>query len=485
MTMNDLVSTINAFVWSPPLVFLCLGTGLYFSIKTRFLQLRHIKEMWRLIFQAKASDTGISPFQALSMTLAGRVGTGNIAGVATAITFGGPGALFWMWVVAFLGASSAFVESTLGQVYKENINGEYRGGPAFYIEKGLGMKRYAWVFAFVTIISCGLLLPGVQANAIADSMQTAFGVDTSITAVALALLVGFIIFGGLRRIARFASAAVPFMAVAYVGVALFIILINITQVPAMLWLIISSALGFNSAFGAILGLAIMWGVRRGVYSNEAGQGTAPHASSAASVSHPAKQGLVQAFSIYVDTLFVCTATGFMLLILGLYNVEAADGSALYTGIPGVGAGSGYVQQAMEMLMPGFGNIFVAVALFFFAFTTVLAYYYIAETNVSYINRYVARPWLSLVLKFAVIGAVVYGTLRTAELAWGLGDIGVGLMAWLNIAAILMLRKPAFDCLADYEAQKALGVDPVFNPHALGIKDAEYWEKRLEAKESLE
>jgi len=252
-----------------------------------------------------------------------------------------------------------------------------------------------------------------------------------------------------------------------------------------LWLIITSALGFNSAFGAILGLAIMWGVRRGVYSNEAGQGTAPHASSAASVSHPAKQGLVQAFSIYVDTLLVCTATGFMLLILGLYNVEAADGSALYTGVPGVGAGSGYVQQAMEMLMPGFGNIFVALALFFFAFTTVLAYYYIAETNVSYINRYVARPWLSLVLKFSVIGAVVYGTLRTAELAWGLGDIGVGLMAWLNIAAILMLRKPAFDCLHDYEAQKALGVDPVFNPRALGIKDAEYWEKRLEAKESLE
>lgn len=483
--MNELVSTINAFVWSPPLVFLCLGAGLYFSVKTRFLQLRHFKEMWRLIFQGKVSEVGISPFQALSMTLAGRVGTGNIAGVATAITFGGPGALFWMWVVAFLGASSAFVESTLGQVYKEKINGEYRGGPAFYIEKGLGMKRYAWVFAFVTIISCGLLLPGVQANAIANSMQTAFGVDTSITAVALALLVGFIIFGGLKRIARFASAAVPFMAIAYIGVALTIILLNITQVPAMLWLIISSALGFNSAFGAILGLAIMWGVRRGVYSNEAGQGTAPHASSAASVSHPAKQGLVQAFSVYVDTLFICSATGFMLLILGLYNVEAADGTAMYTGVAGVAAGPGYVQQAMETLMPGIGNIFVAVALFFFAFTTVLAYYYIAETNVSYINRYVARPWLSLILKFAVIGAVVYGTLRTAELAWGLGDIGVGLMAWLNIAAILMLRKPAFACLTDYEAQKALGVDPVFNPHVLGIKDAEYWEKRLEAKESLE
>ncbi len=483
--MNEIVTAINAVVWSPALVFLCLGTGLYFSVRTRFLQLRHFREMIRLIFQGKVSETGISPFQALSMTLAGRVGTGNIAGVATAITFGGPGALFWMWVVAFLGASSAFVESTLGQVYKEKLNDEYRGGPAFYIEKGLGMKRYAWVFAFVTILSCGLLLPGVQANAIAGSLQTAFGLDTRITAAGLALLVAFIIFGGLTRIANFASAAVPFMAIAYIGVALFIILINIDRVPAMLWLILSSALGFNSAFGAILGLAIMWGVRRGVYSNEAGQGTAPHASSAASVSHPAKQGLVQAFSVYVDTLFICSATGFMLLILGLYNVEAADGTAMYTGVAGVAAGPGYVQQAMETLMPGFGNIFVALALFFFAFTTVLAYYYIAETNVSYINRYVARTWLSVVLKFAVIGAVVYGTLRTAELAWGLGDIGVGLMAWLNIAAILLLQKPALQCLTDYEAQKALGVDPVFNPHALGIKDAEYWEKRLEVRESLE
>lgn len=476
--MNEFVSSINAIVWSPALVFLCLGAGLYFSVSTRFLQLRHFKEMVRLIFQGKVSSTGISPFQALSMTLAGRVGTGNIAGVATAITFGGPGALFWMWVVAFLGASSAFVESTLGQVYKEKIDGEYRGGPAFYIEKGLGIKWFAWTFAFTTILACGLLLPGVQANAIAGSINTAFNIDTRITAAALALLLGFIIFGGLRRIANFASAVVPFMAIAYVGVALIIILINITQVPAMIALIFRSAFGFDPAFGAILGLAIMWGVRRGVYSNEAGQGTAPHASSAASISHPAKQGLVQAFSVYVDTLFICSATGFMLLITGLYNVEGPTGEAMYTGVMGVGAGPGYVQTAMENLMPGIGNIFVAVALFFFAFTTIIAYYYIAETNISYINRTIARPWMNSLLKFGIIGAVVYGTLRTAELAWGLGDIGVGLMAWLNIAAILLLRKPAFACLRDYEAQKAQGIDPVFHPEALGIKGAEYWVERL-------
>ncbi len=480
--MDELIGFISGIIWSPPLVFLCLGTGLYFSIRTRFLQLRHVGEMVRLIFTGKGSAAGISSFQALSITLAGRVGTGNIAGVATAITFGGPGALFWMWVVAFLGASSAFVESTLGQLYKEEINGEFRGGPAFYIEKGLGMKRYAWVFAVTTILACGLLLPGIQANAISSSMQTAFQLHSGITAAVLAVLLGFIIFGGLRRIAAFAVAAVPFMAIAYIAVAVFIVAINIDQLPATFMLIIRSAFGFDSAFGGILGMAIMWGVRRGVYSNEAGQGTGPHASSAAAVSHPAKQGFVQAFSVYIDTLFICSATGFMLLITGLYNVEASTGEAIYTGVASVAAGPGYVQTAMEGIMPGFGNIFVAVALFFFAFTTLVAYYYIAETNVTYINRVIARPWMNFGLKCGIIFATVYGAVRTAEVAWGLGDIGVGLMAWLNIVAILLLQKPAFDCLRDYEAQIASGASPVFDPRSINIEGADYWTERKQAAE---
>jgi AGCS family alanine or glycine:cation symporter len=474
--MTELVNTINAIVWSPALVFLCLGAGLYFSIATRFLQVRHFGEMIRLVFQPKASAVGISPFQALAITVAGRVGTGNIAGVATAITFGGPGALFWMWVVAFLGAGSAFVEATLGQVYKEKIAGEFRGGPAFYIEKGLGIKWFAYLFAITTVVACGFLLPGVQANAIASSMSTAFGIEASMTAIGLTLLLGFIIFGGLMRIATFASIVVPFMAAAYIIVALVIIGINITQVPAMVKLVISSAFGFDSAFGGLLGMAIMWGVKRGVYSNEAGQGMAPHAASAASVSHPAKQGLVQAFAVYIDTLFICTATGFMLMITGLYNVEAADGSMMYQGVAGVAAGPGYVQTAMESLMPGIGNIFVAVALFFFAFTTIVAYYYIAETNISYINRNVERRWMHTALKCGVLVVVVFGCIKTAQVAWGLGDIGVGLMAWLNMVAIVLLRKPAFLCLKDYEKQKAQGIDPVFDPEALGIENADFWKK---------
>ncbi|MCW7609931.1 alanine:cation symporter family protein [Serratia bockelmannii] len=472
--MNEFVDAVNGVIWSQALIYLCLGTGLYFSLRTRFLQLRHLKGMVRLIFQGKANAAGVSSFQALSMTLAGRVGTGNIAGVATAITFGGPGALFWMWMVAFLGASSAFVESTLGQVYKEKLDGEYRGGPAFYIEKGLGMKWYAWIFALATIFSCGVLLPGVQANSIGASLDIAFGISPNVTAALIALLLGFIIFGGVKRIASFAGTVVPFMALGYIIVACVIVALNIDQLPGVILLVWKSAFGLDAGFGAILGLAIMWGVKRGVYSNEAAQGTGPHASSAAAVSHPAKQGLVQAFSVYIDTLFVCSATGFMLLITGLYNVQGPEGAALYTGIAGVAAGPGYVQTAMESMMPGFGSYFVAIALFFFAFTTIVAYYYIAETNVAYLNRKIHRPWLTFVLKIGLMASAVYGTVKTADLAWGLGDIGVGLMAWLNIIAILLLRKTAFTCLKDYEGQLAKGEDPVFHPETLGIKRADYW-----------
>ena len=476
--MNELVSTINGIIWSPALIVLCLGAGLYFSLRSRFLQLRHVREMTRLMFEGKSSEQGVSSFQALTMTLAGRVGTGNIAGVATAITFGGPGAVFWMWAVAFLGASSAFVESTLGQVYKEQIAREYRGGPAFYIEKGLGMKWYALTFAFATILATGLLLPGVQANSIAEGLKTAVGIDPNVTAALLAIALGFIIFGGVKRIATFAELIVPFMALGYIIVACVIIFLNIEQLPGVLKLIFSSAFGLDAGFGAIIGMAIQWGVKRGVYSNEAGQGTGPHASSAAEVSHPAKQGLVQGFSVYVDTLFVCSATAFMLLITGQYNVEGPNGVAMYTGVQGVASGPGYVQTALENVMPGFGAIFVAVALLFFAFTTIVAYYYIAETNIAYIDRHARHPWMKFALKVAIIAATVYGTVKTADVAWALGDIGVGLMAWLNLIAILLMRNVAFKCLRDYEAQKAAGKDPQFDPVALGIKNADYWERRV-------
>jgi len=474
----EIVNFLNGLIWSKALIALCLGAGLYFSIRTRFLQIRQFREMVRLMFAGKKSDAGVSSFQALAMSLSGRVGIGNIAGVATAITFGGPGAVFWMWISALFGASTSYVECTLAQIYKEKDNeGRYRGGPAYYIEKAMGLRWYALAFAFATVLATGVLLPGIQANGIAESVSNAWGVDPRVSAALIVIALGTIIIGGVTRIARFAEIVVPFMALSYILVALVIMLINIESVPAIFGLIVKSAFGLEAAFGAVLGLAVEWGVKRGVYSNEAGQGSGPHAAAAAEVSHPAKQGFVQAFAIYVDTLFVCSATAFMILATGRYNVTHPDGSAIVENLPGMGAGPGYTQAAIESVLPGFGQSFVALAITFFAFTTIVAYYYMAETNVQYLNRNAAPGWVIMLLKLAIMASVTYGAIRSATLAWGLGDIGVGLMAWLNIIAILIVQKPALLALKDYESQKRAGNEPIFDPIALGIKNATFWEKR--------
>ncbi|MGM0884125.1 MAG: alanine/glycine:cation symporter family protein [Bacillota bacterium] len=483
--MEAFVNWLNGIIWSPALIYLCLATGLFYTIATRLLQVRHIKHMVVLMFQGKSSEAGVSSFQALSMALAGRVGTGNIAGVATAIAYGGPGAVFWMWLIAFLGAGSAFVEAALGQVYKIKQDGQFRGGPAYYIEKGLKLKWYAVLFAIVTVIATGVLLPGVQANSIAAGMKNAFDINPAITGAVLVVVLAFIIFGGVKRIAKVAEIVVPFMAAGYILVALLIILFNISELPHVFSLIFSSAFGANAAFGGILGAAISWGVKRGIYSNEAGQGTAPHAAAAAEVSHPAKQGLVQAFSIYIDTLFVCSATAFMILITGMYNVVPEGAVAIVNNLGEIEPGPMYTQKAVESFLPGFGAPFVAIALLFFAFTTIMAYYYMAETNLAYINRKIKRVWLDYILKIAVLGVVFFGCVKTAGLAWTLGDIGVGSMAWLNIIAILLLTKPALIVLRDYERQKKAGKDPVFDPVKLGIKDADFWEKEYQHTELVE
>jgi AGCS family alanine or glycine:cation symporter len=478
--MEEFVGIVNSFVWSNALIYLCLGTGLYFSLRTRFLQLRHFKEMFRLLFDGESSESGVSSFQSLSMSLAGRVGTGNIAGVATAIAFGGPGAMFWMWMVAFLGASTAFVEATLAQIYKEKHLGEFRGGPSFYIERGLGVKWFAVLFAVVSIFSAGVLLPGVQANSIAEGLQNAFQLDTLYSGIGVGLLFAAIVFGGVKRIAKFTEYVVPFMALGYILIALIIIIVDIKELPHLISIVFKSAFNMEAGFGAVFGLAIQWGVKRGIYSNEAGQGTAPHIAAAANVSHPTKQGLVQAFSVYIDTLLVCSATGFMLLITGKYNVinplAAGDGTTpfLYEGAKNIASGPGYTQAAMDTIFPGLGAYFVAIALFFFAFTTIVAYYYIAETNISYITRKFESPVFYHLLKLTMVAVVIYGAVNQAQLAWAIGDIGVGLMAWFNIIAILLLQKPALAALKDYEKQKKEGKDPVFNPEDIGITNAHIW-----------
>lgn len=474
--MDKILSSINDIVWSNALILLCLGAGIYFSFVTRFLQVRYFREMIRLLFKGEASEKGVSSFQAFSIAIAGRVGTGNIAGVATAIAMGGPGAVFWMWMIAFLGSASAFVEATLGQIYKQEKDGQYRGGPAYYIEKGLGMKWYAVVFAGVTILSMALLLPGVQSNTIASSVQHAFGVPVAVTGGIVAVLLGLIIFGGVKRIGKVAEITVPFMAGGYILMALIIIGLNIGQVPAILGLIFRSAFSLEPAFAGVFGMAISWGVKRGIYSNEAGQGTAPHAAAAAEASHPAKQGLVQAFSVYVDTLLVCTATAFMILFTGQYNVINPQGGFLVENLPGVTVGAEFTQLAVNTHFPALGGAFVAVAIFLFAFTTIMAYYYIAETNLRYLNTRANYRWMLALLRVFILLATFYGAVKTAESAWVLGDIGVGLMAWLNVVAIVLLQKPALRALKDYQDQKKAGLDPVFDAAKLGIRHAEQWQQ---------
>jgi len=493
--MQEIVNNINGYIWSPYLIYLCLGTGVFFSILTRFVQIRHFREMFRLLLSGKSSEKGISSFQALAVSLSGRVGTGNIAGVAAAIGFGGPGAVFWMWVVAFLGAATAYIESTNAQIYKEEEDGQYRGGPAYYIEKALGQKWYAWIFALATILACGVLLPVVQSNGIGDAMVNVFGSGGTVnsfmgelpltkvySAVFIVLLLGFIIFGGVKRIANFTQVVVPFMALAYIIIACSIIGLHIDQLPDIFMLIITDAFTPMAGFGAAIG----WGVKRGVYSNEAGQGTGPHAAAAAEVDHPAQQGLVQAFSVYIDTLFVCSATAFMILITNSYNVMP-EGSTSFI-VKNLGSdvvinGPAFTQIAVDSVLTGFGKPFIAIALFFFAFTTVLAYYFIAENNVSYINKTIKMPVLRFVLKLVLMSAVFYGTVAQPSAAWGLGDIGVGLMAWLNIIgiiAIFFMAKPAIKALKDYERQQKAGVKTyTFDPKSLEIKNADFWEQRLE------
>ena len=508
--ISDSIAFINNIIWGevvftigdttlksvlPPLVILCLLAGLFYSYHTRFMQVRLFKAMWQSLLSSKSSSQGISSFQALTVSLSGRVGTGNIAGVATAIGLGGPGAVFWMWVVALLGAATAYIEATLAQIYKEvdPETNEYRGGPAYYIEKVIGAKWYAVTFAIATIIACGLLLPIVQSNSIGQAVSNSIGAGPEIqtpvgllssTKIVIGLLIitllGFIIFGGVKRIANFAQIVVPFMALIYIITACAITLLNVGQLPGIISMIITDAFTPIAGVAAAVGL----GVKRGVYSNEAGQGTSPHAAAAAEVQHPAQQGLVQSFSVYIDTLFVCTATAFMILITGSYNVVGADGGFIVQNLASNISHNGplFTQTAIESMMPGVGNPLVAVSLFFFAFTTLMAYYYIAESNVAYIKRSVALLGATTALRISLLSVVFIGTIMESnDLVWALGDIGLGIMAWVNIIGILIIffmGRPAIKALKDYEEQRNSGVSHYhFDPKKLGIKNADYWENK--------
>ncbi|MDK8473373.1 alanine/glycine:cation symporter family protein [Corynebacterium sp. MSK078] len=497
--MANFLDALNSIIWSPALVFLCLGAGVYFTVITRGLQVRCLPDMLRQISKGEKSDDGVSSFQSLMVSLSGRVGVGNIAGVSTAIAFGGPGAVFWMWAVALLGSSTSFIECTLAQIYKEKDQdtGEYRGGPAYYIEKAYKhtkaapfMMVYGILFAIAMILATSYFLPGIQANAVAAAADTAWGINSTWAAVVLAGILATIIIGGVKRIANFATLVVPFMAAIYIGISIVVMLINYSQIPEVFGLIFKSAFNLEAGFSGMLGVAIMWGVKRGIYSNEAGQGTGPQSAAAAEVSHPAKQGFVQSFAVYIDTLFVCSATAFMIISTDMYTVfrgESEDGEVVYQGslLDDVAVGPGFVQSGLDSVFAGWGPTFIAVSIAFFAFTTVLAYYYMSEVNLTYFNRWVksraVRRGLVWALRILIIVSVIVGATTTPGSAWALGDIGVGTTAWLNIIAVLFLQVPALKVLKDYEKQKKAGKDPEFDPEAVGIKNADFWVDRKNAR----
>lgn len=471
--MNQIISTLNDIIWSTPFICICIGAGLYFSFKTKFLQVRYFKHMIQLLFKEGSSDKGVSPFQAFAIAIAGRVGVGNIAGVATAIAMGGPGAVFWMWMIAFLGSATAFVESCLAQVYKLNINGEYRGGPAYYFEKALNSKWYAILFAVSALLSASYFLPAVQANAIAGSVQEAWGLQPLYIGIGICVLLAITVFGGAKKIGRVAEIIVPFMAGGYILLSLIIIALNFQEIPSVFALIIRSAFNMEATFSGMFGAAVAWGVKRGLYSNEAGQGTAPQAAAAAATSHPVKQGLVQAFSVYVDTLLVCSATAFMILFTQKYNVYNEAGEMIVSNIPTIEKGAGFTTAAIAVHFPSIAKYVVALSLALFAFTTIMAYYFIAESNLLYITKK-RNDLLIWILRIVLLYSVINGCVSTASEAWVIGDVGVGLMAWVNIIGILIIGKIAFKCLKDYDEQRKQGLDPAFDPVKLNIKNTSEW-----------
>lgn len=462
--LNNWISGANDILWSYILIIMLLGCAIWFSIKTRFVQFRMMGEMIRLLGDSTGKHDGekhISSFQAFAVSLASRVGTGNLAGVATAIAVGGPGAVFWMWVIALVGASSAFVESTLAQLYKSKGKDSFVGGPAYYMKKGLGLEWMGILFAILISVTFGFAFNSVQSNTICAAMQGSFGFDPMIVGLILTLLTLIVIFGGIQRIAKVSSVVVPVMALGYVALALGIVLFNITQLPGVIKLIVGSAFGWEQALGGTVGAALMQGIKRGLFSNEAGMGSAPNVAATASVSHPVKQGLIQALGVFTDTLIICTCTAFIILFSG----APLDGS-----INGVQL----TQQALTNEVGSIGGVFVAVAIFLFAFSSIIGNYYYGEANIRFIT---GKKSILYLYRFLVGGMVLFGALASLDLAWSLADIMMALMTICNLIAISLLSKQAFLLLNDYRTQKRNGIQsPAFDKNSIPeLKDkAECW-----------
>ena len=472
--MNELITQINDAIWGYVLIGGLIICGIWFTWKTKGVQFRMVGEMLRLLADSATSGTDslsdkdknhkhISSFHAFAVSVATRVGTGNLAGVATAIAIGGPGAVFWMWVIALIGSATAFIESTLGQLYKQRQKDSFVGGPAYYIKRGLHCNWMAYLFAVLITITFGLSYNSIQSNTICGAMYEAFGWNPLLVGSILSVVALIIIFGGLQRIANVSAVMVPLMAIGYFVLVAVIIIMNIEHIPHVLKVIITNAFGLEQGVGGTIGATIMNGVKRGLFSNEAGEGSAPNVAAAATVSHPVKQGLIQALGVFTDTLLVCSCTAFMILISGLYSTPDLNGIAL-------------TQAALNSEIGAFGPTFIAIAILLFAFSSIIGNYYYGEANIRFMTSSNAVLTVYRVLSGGVL--VMFGAMASLEIVWNLGDLCMALLTACNLVAIVRLGKYAFRLLEDYRQQKRSGIkEPTFHRSQMPEieKDLMCWE----------
>ena len=443
--IHSLILHFNDFLWSYVLIISLITIGVYFTWKTNFIQFRKLKDMFKLLGEDSSEKGSVSSFQAFCIGTASRVGTGNLAGVASAIAVGGPGAVFWMWLIALLGSASAFIESTLAQIYKVKDGDSFRGGPAYYMEKGLKKKWMGILFSILIIICFGFAFNSVQSNTIAAAFQSSFGINKAIVGIVITLLTAIIIFGGVHRVAKISSIIVPIMASAYILIAMFVIAKNITAIPSLFVLIFKNAFGIEQIVGGGIGAALMQGIKRGLFSNEAGMGSAPNAAATASVSHPAKQGLIQTLGVFTDTLIICTSTAFIILLSGEY-------------VNGTLTGIELTQASLISQVGPWGGTFIALCIFLFAFSSIVGNYYYGETNIQFIS---SKKVYLYIYRVIVIGMVFFGSIASMQFVWDIADVFMGLMAVINLIAIVLLSKIAIKVYKDYASQKKAGNNPVF------------------------
>ena len=470
--LNEKILLVNDFIWTYILIAMLIVIGLYFTFKTKFVQFSNIKEMFKLLGEGTSSKDKakgqVSSFQAFCIGTASRVGTGNLAGVASAIAIGGPGAVFWMWLIALIGSASAFIESTLAQIYKVKDGDNFRGGPAYYMEKGLKKRWMGIAFSVLIIICFGFAFNSVQSNTITAAFNSTFNANKLIVGIILTVLTLIIIFGGVNRIAKISSILVPIMAVAYIVIALFIIIMNFNQIPSLFKTIFENAFGIKQVVGGGIGAALLQGIKRGLFSNEAGMGSAPNAAATATVSHPAKQGLIQTLGVFTDTLIICTSTAFIILLSG----APLDGSV---------KGIELTQMALVSQVGSWGGTFISICILLFAFSSIIGNYYYGETNIQFIteNKVVLYGY-----RILVAAMVLFGSIASMDLVWNIADVFMGLMAILNLIAIVLLSKIAIKALQDYTAQKKAGKDPVFYASSIPELGDEVEEWREDEKEAI-